>query len=581
MANPPPRPALPPPSPAPSPRARARAAPALRPPPAPPRPADSGGPAGPGAAPQGPPDLGSAPGGALARRAVPPARLDPTDGPAEFTRLAQGATPAALYLSSLRSAVGRGVMRGNLDRVAAFLSKGAHDAQSFPWHDMRYPEARALLTILHERKLKPATIRTYTAALRGVWRECKRLKLISAEDYSELQALPPVKGKSALGGRDLTPGEVMRLLAVCDDGTPVGARDRAMLALGALVGLRRAEISAVRMEGWKPPDVLVVPGKGGKEREVTVAEKTAAEALDAWLRIRGREPGPLFLRQRTGGRFVGRLAVQSVGGIIAKRIAEAGIAHASTHDLRRTFATRSLEAGMDSLTLQSAMGHESLETTKRYDRRGLAAQREGAKRLTSLYAGATGRPGEKTIIPVRPWTMQEAQAHVRKGLLAGISDERWEAVKDSFAIRDPSNPITLRDLFRHATSLPDGETALRELAAAIERGEMRVERVDLPATPDPEIAALPVFSAGPEHRQLCALAATWLERAGWGWAVGAALRYGDRMADVAARNRKLVVECGNSDPMKPLEAKALGLELALLPYPTRLGLPWPIAVLFR
>ena len=40
-----------------------------------------------------------------------------------------------------------------------------------------------------------------------------------------------------------------------------------------------------------------------------------------------------------------------------------------SHDLRRTFATRLLESGADINTVRQAMGHSSVVTTRRYDKR--------------------------------------------------------------------------------------------------------------------------------------------------------------------------------------------------------------------
>ena len=55
--------------------------------------------------------------------------------------------------------------------------------------------------------------------------------------------------------------------------------------------------------------------------------------------------------------------------------------HARTHDLRRTFATRLLESGADINTVRQAMGHASIITTQRYDRRGERTVEEATRKV--------------------------------------------------------------------------------------------------------------------------------------------------------------------------------------------------------
>lgn len=67
---------------------------------------------------------------------------------------------------------------------------------------------------------------------------------------------------------------------------------------------------------------------------------------------------------------------------IVQRLAEkANIPDITPHDLRRTFASRMLEAGVDLFVLKQSMGHASLSTTARYDRRGEKAKAKAAKAL--------------------------------------------------------------------------------------------------------------------------------------------------------------------------------------------------------
>ncbi|MBS4846595.1 MAG: tyrosine-type recombinase/integrase [Burkholderiales bacterium] len=52
------------------------------------------------------------------------------------------------------------------------------------------------------------------------------------------------------------------------------------------------------------------------------------------------------------------------------------------HDLRRTFATRMLEAGSDLFLLQKAMSPSSVATTAFYDYRNEQSRRKVSKELT-------------------------------------------------------------------------------------------------------------------------------------------------------------------------------------------------------
>jgi integrase len=139
--------------------------------------------------------------------------------------------------------------------------------------------------------------------------------------------------------------------------TAIAASDRPvalMLQLGALCGMRRAEIARVHSRdisrsglGW----VLSVRGKGDKPRKVPVPDAGLARAIDdagGWL-----FPSPV----RTGL----PLTADNVGVRLRRALVDA-----SAHQLRHRYATTVHRLTGDLLTVQRLLGHKSPTTTQRY-----------------------------------------------------------------------------------------------------------------------------------------------------------------------------------------------------------------------
>jgi len=301
------------------------------------------------------------------------------------------ANPAAVYLAGL-SASGRRTMRQALDAVAALLSNGQADALAFPWERLRYQHLVAIREYLAEQGYKPATVNKYLAALRGVLRAAWKMGRMSAEAYHRAASVEGVRGSVVPTGRELTPGELAALATVCaTDPSPAGPRDAAILGLMATGGLRRAEVVAldladIDLESGR----VVVRGKGNKERTVWLVNG-ALTALRDWVAVRGIDPGPLFVPVNKGGviRLGHRLTTQAVYKMLQKRAAQAGVQPFTPHDLRRTFVSQLLAAGVDIAIVARMAGHASVETTARYDRRPEEAKRQAAERLHLPYTGWT------------------------------------------------------------------------------------------------------------------------------------------------------------------------------------------------
>lgn len=315
---------------------------------------------------------------------IPPGELAPSDLPLDRN-------PAAVYLVSLLPS-GKRSQQQRLDTIAAILLGIYPDVKKntcllIPWWKLRYQHTSAIRAKLAEiYKAKAAN--TALTALRRVMEEAWNLGLMSADDYQHAIRLKPITGKALPVGREIVPLELAALMAMVEkDDTPLGARDAALLATLYPGGLRREEVVSLEMDNYNPQThVLKVEGKRRKERDVPIVDAGAIRALAKWLAVRGDKPGPLFCAVRKNGSLSeSRLKNQSVYDILTERAKQAGIEHVTPHDLRRTAATNLLDAGVDVLLVALYLGHDNVDTTRKYDKRGQKALQKAVKVLHLPY----------------------------------------------------------------------------------------------------------------------------------------------------------------------------------------------------
>ncbi len=313
------------------------------------------------------------------------------NGLALTTRLPGDQHPAKVFLARL-SVGSRRTMRDAMDTIAGLLTSGRCDAETLAWSRLRYQHTAAVRSALAER-YAPATANKALSALRGVLRECWRLGQIQAEDYQRAVDVGSVKGERLPRGRALTIGEVTALFQALDGG-PAGARDAGIMALLYGAGLRRSEIVALDREDYDASTgaLTIRAAKGNRDRSA-YATNGSQDALSAWLRYRGDEPGPLFWPVNKGGKSEPRrITDQAVLLMLRKRADQASVQRFSPHDLRRTFISHLLERGADISIIQRLAGHSQVTTTARYDRRGEEAKRKAAELLQVPYVRARAAP---------------------------------------------------------------------------------------------------------------------------------------------------------------------------------------------
>lgn len=166
----------------------------------------------------------------------------------------------------------------------------------------------------------------------------------------------------------LTLEEIDRIEESIDLSKAEGARNRAIIEVLFSCGLRVSELVNMKLSDLYLEDrVLLVRGKGNKERLVPVSNKAIAD-LKRWffdrnlMKIKPGEDDYVFLNRR--GAHLTRTMIL----IMVKRQAEeAGIKKTiSPHTFRHSFATALLQGGADLRSIQAMLGHEKIDTTLVY-----------------------------------------------------------------------------------------------------------------------------------------------------------------------------------------------------------------------
>jgi integrase/recombinase XerD len=156
----------------------------------------------------------------------------------------------------------------------------------------------------------------------------------------------------------LGPDEVLRLFQAAQPG-----RDRVLLQVAYACGLRISELLSLRVGDIDSSRMVlnIRQGKGRKDRLVPLSQRLLDELRDYWRQY--RPTTYLF----PGARPDVPMSASNIQRLCQGLVADAGLTKRCTpHTLRHSYATHLLEAGVDIVTLQHLLGHNSLHTTARY-----------------------------------------------------------------------------------------------------------------------------------------------------------------------------------------------------------------------
>jgi len=163
--------------------------------------------------------------------------------------------------------------------------------------------------------------------------------------------------------------DIEKLIAAPDTSTSIGKRDRAILMLLGMLGLRAGEVAALRLDdiNWRLMQIRIPEGKSKRERVLPLSPEICAALYDyvknGRPQTRYRE---LFLRTRAPLRPLAGSG--SFVYIVCRYIQAAGIdaPKKGTHLLRHSLATKLVNSEVPIKDIADILGHSSVQTTMIY-----------------------------------------------------------------------------------------------------------------------------------------------------------------------------------------------------------------------
>ena len=297
----------------------------------------------------------------------------------------QQTDPVTLYLQGLVPTGRRSVK--SLLKTASGILDFEGELEVMPWSIIEYQHLASIRNTLQEQQKSANTINLTLSALKGVMKACFNLKLISADQLLLLNDIKRVRGKRLPSGRSLSKQDIKKIYRACEkDKTTAGKRDQAIIATMLASGIRRSEVVNITLNDYNTRNgqLNIQAGKGNKQRTAYL-NTDSRKIIKKWLNARGTEEGALFNPITKASTIQYRkISSQSIYGIIRKRAEQAKIEPCRPHDLRRTFVTHLLEAGIDINTARQLAGHSDIQTTARYDLRDEKTQKRALRRLQKV-----------------------------------------------------------------------------------------------------------------------------------------------------------------------------------------------------
>jgi len=173
-------------------------------------------------------------------------------------------------------------------------------------------------------------------------------------------------------------------------------RDSLLVELALKTGMRRSELANLEPRDIHSDFLMVMNGKGGKDRLIPLAQSTAQRLQN-------------FIGDMKPDEKVFKLKAPCISNKIRRLAKKAGLGDFHTHTMRHKFATDLLEKGANIKVVQELLGHENLATTQVYLSVTDLGLRQAVELLDDQHSNKAKnrvKVGDKTY-KVVPWSTVE------------------------------------------------------------------------------------------------------------------------------------------------------------------------------
>lgn len=238
-------------------------------------------------------------------------------------------------------------------------------------YDVQRPQAEQVLAYkrhLESEGRSTLTIDSYITAVRLFYRYCVKHRYYPTDITSGVRCSTKFKGYRKA---PLTRDDALRLLESIDTSRTAGKRDKLMISLMLLLGLRTCEVERINVGDVTDAydtRVIKVQRKGRHDKSEAMAlTPYLNELLADYLSEREVKSldEPLFMSTYHHGE---RLRRTTISEMVHARLRKIGIndPHITAHSLRHTCACMMLQQGVEMETVRDMLGHTSTNTTRLY-----------------------------------------------------------------------------------------------------------------------------------------------------------------------------------------------------------------------